>query len=221
MGKKTHPLIFRTKYKFSSVNWVNNTKNYNDFVQLDKNLRSFIINYLTKYNFVVYKIYIFRKQTEIKGNTQSLYITIKLKQNKIKQPIYNFNNFIFILKEKIIYKFFKKEQKNILVNINLITSKEKFLILNLFFNFISKIKKGLSVKLLTNLFINKIKNIKKIGGVKITISGRIHGIEKAKSISMTSGFLKTQTIKTKVCLLQDNITTKDGLLGIKLLYNII
>lgn len=213
MGRKINPLLFRSKYKFKKINWVDNTNKYKNFIEEDSNVQSLIYNYFNKKNIKINSIYLFRKQTSIKTTLMSMYIIIFLSKTEKKKLF----NEVFYLKH-LIKNILKNNYLNINVKVSKIKIKQK--VTEKFNLFISKLDKGLSIKLSTSNFITELQEIKQIIGAKIEIMGRINGSEKARKLKTQYGIIGLQKILSKICLLTKTIKTKDGIINIKFTYKI-
>jgi small subunit ribosomal protein S3 len=203
MGQKVNPVGFRLiiNKKISSV-WYENFKKYASFVQDEELIRNFLFKTLKNKNIVKIKIKRNQIQNLISINIYSL------------KPKRYFESLLFLKKlYSEIYLIFNK-QKNIKINFFKVFF--PYVKINLIINFIEQqIKNRIAFARITRQILNELpKDL--IKGIKIQLSGRLEGIEKAKTEWYQEGQIPLQSLMFNIEYLQKSVFTKFGVVGIKL-----
>jgi len=213
MGRKINPLTFRSKYKYKTSNWVTFNENYSKFLKEDNLIRNIIDRFFQTNGIHVDSIYIFRKNSNIVSNKSALYLIIYLSRTKHKKAFYKTTYL-----KNIIDRHVNKEYVS--TNNLLLTTVNHKLISKKFYNFLIKLKQQTSTKLLISNFMAYLQKTNKLLGAKVIVKGRVEGCEKARMLKNSFGCINLQKITSKIGFLSDSIQTKDGLVNVKLIYNI-
>jgi small subunit ribosomal protein S3 len=237
MGQKVNPNLFRLYLNNNYLsNWYANKKLYSNFLKEDDYIRYNIDNFL-KNLIIISNIYIYRilnKYIYIKLDIlyPKIYDIYNILLNYLKINLNNFNNkiliylnklnknikilFNFFFKNKIkklIFLFQQKTNKKIFIKLNFI--KNPYYNVNLITKIIlEQIKKRISYRRILNQIINKIENFN-IRGIKIQISGRLDGIEIARSEWKKYGIMPLQTLSNNIIYNSNYIKTNYGIIGVK------
>lgn len=239
MGQKINPIGFRLINNENYLsNWYSDKFNYSNLIKEDDIIRN-NINNIFKDILIIDKIEIRRKNNENNLN-KYIFINIYFLYPKEKDLILflnkNYNKF-FLNKYNIDIKLINKNILN-LTNF-LIQNKIKYFIKDLEFNLNKEIliknyfiedlfksstliAKHISVQLEKRISFRKIifdllSKIKltKNKGIKIQISGRLNGIEIARTEWKKYGKIPLHTLNSKIDYSQENSKTIYGILGIK------
>jgi small subunit ribosomal protein S3 len=237
MGQKVNPNIFRLHLNNNYLsNWYANKKLYSNYLKEDDFLRN-NINFFLKNLIIISNIYIYRilnkyiyikldilypKIYEIytillnylKLNLNIVNHKMLIYLNKLNKNIKIFFNFFFKNKiKKLIFLFQKKINKKIFIKLNFI--KNPYYNVNLITKIIlEQIKKRISYRRILNQIITKIENFN-IKGIKIQISGRLDGIEIARSEWKKYGIMPLQTLTSNIMYNSNYIKTNYGIIGVK------
>lgn len=212
MSKKISPILFRNYFNLISNKWVDTTF-YKTNIILSEEINKIIKNFFNSLNFSVFTR-IHKHEADSKNNilfeidilfNHSFKKFYKLNIKKkllLKKIIEQRLNTILKNKSVVILKFIKKTSKNIFKNL---------------INYIgTQIKKKIKIKIIFDTFFKFINNPLYFYGAKLEISGRLGGIEKARTVFKNIGALKLQTVSSKIVFLTKAITTKDGIVNIKM-----
>lgn len=202
MGQKINPNVFRLIYKKKCSIWFENFKNYSYFLKKDNQILTFLK--LKIEEFAINKIKIKRetihKRVMIHIHTQYPALIYKnksiLKTLTLNQKSYLKSN------ELVLIKIFKIQNFN--TKINLLT-----------FIISKQIQARITFPRIIQVILSKTKDIN-LKGLKIQISGRLNGIEKAKTEWYKQGSIPLNTLMTKIEYTSKNIITKYGSIGIKI-----
>lgn len=180
-------------------------------------------NYLLKKK--ISKLYSLEKNLKKKNKLHSVLDFIYLVRNKTKKIFFfrknfkkNFikNLFIILIKKytTICVKFFCiKFNKKYNISFNFI--KNKFLDAKLIANSIAKaIKERKNTIYVLKSTIRSIQKFK-IMGAFLELSGRLHGVERAKSLAIHFGSVPVQTFSKNVQFAKRKVKTNNGIIGIK------
>lgn len=242
MGQKTHPNGFRlvTNQKHL-VSWYTSKRKYGKLSQEDNFIRTSVKQKLDDF-LTISSIEILRKPLSIKENETSLVIvkalyprekeiikkTIKYLANlnipnpltdlKIKENLSQFFQYYLkrFLKEKsinLVKNFFQKTGKIYSIRFNFI--KNQFQDAMLIGKFISRhIENRTPFRRILKQVIKKIK-VLNIEGIKIELSGRLNGIEIARSEWRREGKIPLHTLSTSIDYIHYTAKTIYGIIGIK------
>lgn len=232
MGQKVHPLGFRLgDVQSYSSNWFIKPNLYSHFLFEDylirQNIQLFFNNYLNNTgsntstnSFVITDIRICRKfnsirifisgsslnsfllQKNTEDNSYNLLDSLRIFINKKLKPLYENNE----IKSKVFPR----------IVINIIESPD----LNLNAIFVTKclihdFENRVPFRRALKSILRKIQKQENLRGVKIKVSGRLNGIEMARSEWVKKGRIPLQTIDAKIEYCQDIAQTIYGILGIK------
>lgn len=243
MGQKTNPKAFRlvTNQKHFSL-WYSSKKNYNQLAQEDFSIRASILNKIEPM-LTISSIEISRATTEInKENT--VYITIKAlyprEKEVLKKLLEIYPNIDFqknllnfendnhkkqILQEYLA-RFLKEQSIQILTSFTKKNNSSyfiKFTFLKNQFEDAMLIGKFISRQLENRIPFRRIikQTIKKVQqtgskGIKIELSGRLNGIEIARSEWKREGKIPLHTLKSSIDYIHHKAKTIYGIIGIKI-----
>ena len=150
-------------------------------------------------------------------------LEIKRTVNLFRLVIYTANSenlYKHTIKKNILTKIFEKKIKNLIdkkLNLAIIIQQEPKIEIKSFFIahlIVGQIQKSIPLKKVIREVIARFKN-NKVQGFKIQISGRLDGIEIARTEYSREGSLPLQTLRANICYFQTSALTKYGLLGIK------
>lgn len=236
MGQKVHPLGFRVGVnKNYRSKWFSNLGSYSSLLFEDYLIRNCIISYFdnlnNKKNLIdsinVTDVIISRKfdQTNVSIYIASINNLIvdgsnllnNLKSNKIvdnlqkllttKVRSLNVNNSDFKIPSRIVVKI--NESENVHSNSVFIAK-----------CLIDDLEKRVPFRRALKNIVDVVQKHKNIAGLKIKISGRLNGIEMARSEWIREGRIPLQTLTANIQYCNDVAHTKYGLLGIKIwVYN--
>jgi small subunit ribosomal protein S3 len=237
MGQKVNVNIFRLNLNNNYIsNWYANKKLYSKFLQEDNfiryNINIFLKNLILLSNIYIYRIldkYIYIKLDILYPKIYEIYNILlnylKINLNNVNSNILIYLNklnknlkilFNFFLKNKIkklIFLFQKKINKKLFIKINFI--KNPYYNVNLITKLIlDQIKKRISYRRILNQMIAKMENFN-IKGIKIQISGRLDGIEIARSEWKKYGIMPLQTLNVNIVYNSNYIKTNYGIIGVK------
>jgi len=237
MGQKVNPNIFRLHLTNNYLSyWYANKKLYSIFLKEDNFLRNniniFLKNLILISNIYIYRIlnkYIYIKLDILYPKVYEIYSILL---NYLKLNLTNLNNKILVYLNKlnknikILFNFFikntikklifllqKKINKKIFIKLNFI--RNPYYNVNLITKIIlDQIKKRISYRRILNQIINKIENFN-IKGIKIQISGRLDGIEIARSEWKKYGIMPLQTLNSNIIYNSNYVKTNYGIIGVK------
>ena len=203
MGQKTHPIGFRLSINQKTKSqWFENYTNYSIFIKKDIKCFNF---FNTKYkNNAIATVLIKRniQQQQICVFIYTVFPELFYKNKTILQSIYNKSKKFYTFSHNLKLQFLKIDKPEL---------KPSLLII-----FIEKqITNKISFHRITQTVLNQIEQ-NQLQGIKIKISGRLNGIEKACTEWFQEGRIPLQTLNAKIDYAQKNISTKFGLLGIKI-----
>jgi small subunit ribosomal protein S3 len=239
MGQKINPRGFRLINNKSYLsNWYSNKVNYLNLIKEDKiirnnindNFKNFIniskieinrannSNYSNESTFI--KIYFLHpKEKEINLILNKNYKNYLKKKDSSYLKLFNNNIFestIFIIKKKI-----KSIIKNLELKLDKIFYIDTFFIENLFDDatliaqYISnEIEKRMSFRKIITDVISKIQCTNN-QGIKIQISGRLNGVDIARTEWKKYGKIPLHTLDAKIDYSQENAKTTYGVIGVK------
>lgn len=202
MGQKINPNGFRLIYKKTCSIWFETFTNYAYLVKKDnqiltilkKKVEEFAINKIKiKRDLVNNKLVIILHTKYPEDITLKHYITSFQSTNK---------TLFFKTNELFFIKLFKIE--NPIAKINLIA-----------FIISEQIKERISFERIVQILMIKIEPLN-LKGIKIQISGRLNGIEKAKTDWYKKGSIPLNTLFEKIEYTYKNISTKYGSIGLKI-----
>jgi small subunit ribosomal protein S3 len=231
VGQKTNPKGFRliTTQKHLS-NWYTNKFNYLDQIKEDYLIRLKIENLFNKY-LTISNIYI---NKIIQPNNKEEYITISINclypRTKelliILSKLYpkllitnlNLKNYLIIILKQLIKKIIRsfkiKTNKNYIIKFDFI--KNPFTDAILIAKYItSQLEKRVLYKRAIKETIKKIQ-LTGIKGIKIELSGRLNGIDIARSEWKREGKIPLHTLKAKIDYTCQTAKTIYGIIGIKI-----
>lgn len=248
MGQKTNPNLFRLilTEKYLSK-WYSKEKQYSKFLKEDYELKKIIINNFEKYfkisnlqlvreeslnkNIITFKLSLLcPKEKDFYFKAYNFFLTQKYKTAKQLAAIFELNdetllNFsIFaqklaeFLKKKTLKDLSQFEKNNIyFFKINFI--KNPYFDCNLIAKIIAdQIEKRTPYRRVIKQIIE---NFKLLGlkGAIISISGRLNGVEMARTEIKRYGTVPLHTLKAKIDYGQYNIKTAYGIIGLKIWLN--
>jgi ribosomal protein S3 len=118
-------------------------------------------------------------------------------------------------KSQIVLDNFQK-QTNKIYKIKFFFIKSKYRSSTLIAKFIKqKLQKRIPFRRIIKKILTKVKNIKLIQGIKIELSGRLNGIEIARSEWKREGRIPLQTLSAKIDYTHEKANTIYGIIGIK------
>lgn len=214
MGQKTNPQAFRLNISTLHKNILSNIvkQNKHQFLSQElllKVLNTFFTDFLITYNV---------KINSCIGKKENFRIFINiLTPNKKDLKLKNINSFIAVLKYRTytLEQFLKVNFKiNCTLSYKLITTPwetPEFITSNIKY----QIEKRTPFLKVLNTTIEYLKAYGLKGG-KIELSGRLNGIEIARSESMSFGKLPLQTLKESILYAENTANTIYGNIGIKL-----
>jgi small subunit ribosomal protein S3 len=234
MGQKTHPKGFRlitTENHLS--NWYSDKFSYPSLIEEDSLIRSYISEKLE--NFLsISKIEILKNDTYVNVNILALYprakemakklltyFTDEEKNTKIvnalsKRKINLKKLVILILKQqirKIIRNLQIKSKKTFKIKINFL--KNQFEDANLIARYIAdQLERRVPFRRVVKKTIKKVK-LTEIKGIKIQVSGRLNGVEIARSEWKRDGKIPLHTLRAKIDYTKYAALTIYGIIGIK------
>ncbi len=236
MGQKVHPLGFRMNVMEDyNSKWFTNLDNYSNYLHQDYIIRQTIMRFFKKLNeskniktisdsFNIIDVDISRRFdfvniTTYIASTQKIIVDNKSNISSLLQDD--------IISSKIIDKLHSliiKELRN--SNIEKVQSSKIVLTLketpqvDLRANFIAKcladnLENRMPFRRALKNILKSVQKNKQLSGIKIQISGRLNGIEMARSEWVREGRIPLQTITASIDYCNDIAQTKYGLLGIK------
>lgn len=237
MGQKIHPTGFRLSLNENFLSkWFSNNKNYNIFLKEDFFIRENIESIFSSL-LIISKIQI-NRNNNCKNNKEITFIEIKCKLNELELNNFLINFFFkinaiefnelllnnlnkiikFILKKKIelFIKLFQLKF-NKLIKLNILFIKNEFEDAVLIANYISiQIKNRIPYRRVIKQTIKQIQSLTKINGIKIQISGRLNGIEIARTEWKQIGKTPLHTLNINIDYISYPVKTIYGLIGIKI-----
>lgn len=194
MGQKINPIGFRLKTQQRCSIWYENFKAYSFALKEDNQILTFFKNKMDKWaiNKIKIKREVNRKIVTIHIHTKYPHLILNSKNLKV----------ILQIKQKILLKLFKIE--NSLTKINLLA-----LIIA------DQIQERISFQRIMQIILLKLENTT-FRGIKIQISGRLNGIEKAKTEWYRKGSIPLNTIVAQIEYTQKTVITKYGSIGLKI-----
>lgn len=212
MGQKTNPTGFRLilTQKYLS-NWYSNKFNYSNLIYEDFIIRKYIHFYLKK-TLRFSSIEINRIVNNISDKSCNKIILNILYPSHLSDK----EIFIDLLRYKLkilLFIFNQKFNKIHYISIKII--KNLFEDPALIANYISdKIKDRISIRRIIKQIFKRIK-LMSIKGIKIKISGRLNGINIARSETQSYGLMPLHTINNEIKYTNQYVKTKYGIIGIK------
>lgn len=194
MGQKINPIGFRLNTQKRCSIWYENFKAYSFALKEDNQILTFFKNKMDKW--AINKIKIKREL-----NTKIVIIHI---HTKYPHLILNYKNLKVALqiKHKMVIKSFTIE--NSITKINLLA-----LIIA------EQIQERISFQRIIQIILLKLET-STFRGIKIQISGRLNGIEKAKTEWYRKGSIPLNTLVAKIEYTQKTVITKYGSIGLKI-----
>lgn len=214
MGQKTNPQAFRLNISTLHKNILSSTIKKNKQLFLSQKLLDSILNKYLNDFLITYSI----KINSCAGLKEKYFISIKiLIPNKKDIKLKNINSFINTLKYRtiILEKYLKELFKiNFIISYKLVSTPwntPEFISTNIKY----QIEKRIPFLKVLNTTIEYLKayNIK---GCKIELSGRLNGIEIARSEALSFGKLPLQTLNEPILYTENTANTIFGNIGIKL-----
>nr|YP_009240435.1 30S ribosomal protein S3 [Partenskyella glossopodia]BAU62569.1 30S ribosomal protein S3 [Partenskyella glossopodia] len=222
MGQKVHPLGFRVNInKNYHSNWFVKPSNYSLLLFQDHLIRESIYNYFELINnsknkknlndlIVITNIYISRKFDQININ-----ISIVSLNNEFFEIVHKLQKLLTINLMKLVNnnRNFSNSSK---ISVTLKESSE----INVNAIFIAKcliidLENRIPFRRALKNIIGVVQKQKELLGIKIRVSGRLNGIEMARSEWVRKGRIPLQTLIANIEYSNDFAHTKYGLLGIK------
>ena len=226
MGQKVHPLGFRLGVtKNYSSNWFAKPNLYSNLLLEDYLIRQNTEKFFkllvsnTSTSFFITDIKIYRKfnQIEILINSASTSSLFTDNNNQTKSEILESLRLFLIKKLKPLYSFANESRifPRIIINITECSD------INLNVVFITKclildLENRIPFRRALKRIIRRVQKQKKLFGIKIRISGRLNGIEMARSEWVKEGRIPLQTINANIDYYNDVAQTIYGILGIKI-----
>jgi small subunit ribosomal protein S3 len=227
MGQKVHPLGFRLGVtKNYSSNWFVKPNLYSNFLledflirqNIEKFFKLLLVNDTNSFFITDVKIYRKFNQIEILVNSASTSSLFTTKNNsQTKSEILESLRIFLIKKLKPLY-LHSNESKifpRIIINISECSN------VNLNVVFIAKclildLENRIPFRRALKRIIRRVQKQEKLFGIKIKISGRLNGIEMARSEWVKKGRIPLQTINADIDYHNDIAKTIYGILGIKI-----
>lgn len=242
MGQKTNPKAFRlvTNQKHLSL-WYSSKKNYNQLVQEDYSIRKFLTQKLERL-LTISTIEILRAFVA-QENEETIFINIKvlyprekeifkklpevfpdLVSQKISFDLQKEGNLKIFLEEhllkflreqslQLLETFARKNKKLYFTNFTFI--KNPFEDAMLIGKFISRqLENRIPFRRILKQAIKKVKQTKS-QGIKIEVSGRLNGIEIARSEWQREGKIPLHTLRSSIDYIHHKAKTIYGIIGIK------
>nr|YP_009240350.1 30S ribosomal protein S3 [Gymnochlora stellata]BAU62484.1 30S ribosomal protein S3 [Gymnochlora stellata] len=236
MGQKVHPLGFRVglTQNYQST-WFTNLNNYSNLLFQDHIIRQTIQDYFNKVNLkknsktVVNLLNIINIEIKRKFDYTDIIVSIastkkvladkSLNNSEINETIIS-NDLIDKLHASLLKKLISLFQKNNLDCSKLILTIQESSELETNANFIAKcliddLENRIPFRRALKNILNIAQKQRDLFGIKIRVSGRLNGIEMARSEWIREGRIPLQTLTANIDYCNDIAHTKYGLLGVK------
>ena len=198
MGQKANPIANRLGYIHGwKANWYAKSKNFADTLYEDYQIRTLLHK---KFRYIIAEIFIERTADMI---------TVFVNSLKPGMIIGSGGEGIHAIKKEIR----KRIGKTIAINVNPVKVPELNATL-IAKNIAEQIEKRISYKRAIN---RALEDAIYLGaqGIKIHVSGRLGGIEIARSVKFLKGRVPTQTLRADIDFVKENAFTQYGVIGIK------
>nr|YP_009121389.1 ribosomal protein S3 [Thecamonas trahens]AJF36632.1 ribosomal protein S3 [Thecamonas trahens] len=216
MGHQNHATGLRTAItKNWSSKWstsLNNKEQYQFLLEQDLLIKEFIKSFCSTNNLNLGPVFIKRSQN-------NLFVFIGLQFDNTNKNKNSINKDLFTKELKVKLEQFTESKTHIFIssiNNELYNAK---LLSNFIADNLTKLRNYSSIfqSILRNLNINKgsIKLQRAIQGIKVHLSGRLNGVDRARTVKFNWGSLPLNTLKTKIEFAKNTAYTKYGTIGIK------
>jgi len=203
MGKKVHPKGFRLNSIFTwDSKWFARKNDYKKYLQLDVELKVYLKKELKHAGIA---------KVSIEKTAASL--TINIYAAKPGVLIGRAGAGIEEIKKKVKKKFFASEKVNLEINVLEVANQSlnSELVLQ---GIASELEKRVPFRRAMKQVINKVERAG-AKGVKISVSGRLNGVEIARSETLLSGKIPLHTLRANIDYAEGVANTIYGVLGIK------